>query len=131
MPGLVSTVSVNAAIGIYSAVASGMIALTGIVFSLTFVMVHGPAHGTAIVNGDGSFSHDGQHGQLPQTAIADLIEQIAKAEPDRPAKDVSTVTFAWRDKDGTEMKKRFSPESAQALLDKITALAEKPGAAQK
>src|SRR5246500_5000208 len=39
LPGLVSTVSVNAAIGIYSAVASGMIALTGIVFSLTFVMV--------------------------------------------------------------------------------------------
>jgi len=30
---------VNAAIGIYSAVASGMIALTGIVFSLTFVML--------------------------------------------------------------------------------------------
>jgi uncharacterized membrane protein len=39
LPGLVSTVSVNAAIGIYSAIASGMIALTGIVFSLTFVMV--------------------------------------------------------------------------------------------
>jgi uncharacterized membrane protein len=30
---------VNAAIGLYSAIASGMIALTGIVFSLTFVMV--------------------------------------------------------------------------------------------
>jgi len=39
LPGYVSSVSVNAAIGIYSAVASGMIALTGIVFSLTFVMV--------------------------------------------------------------------------------------------
>lgn len=39
LPGYVSGVSVNAAIGIYSAVASGMIALTGIVFSLTFVMV--------------------------------------------------------------------------------------------
>lgn len=39
VPGFVSTISVNAAIGIYSAVASGMIALTGIVFSLTFVMV--------------------------------------------------------------------------------------------
>ena len=38
-PGHVSTVSVNAAIGFYSAIASGMIALTGIVFSLTFVMV--------------------------------------------------------------------------------------------
>jgi uncharacterized membrane protein len=39
IPALVSTVSVNAAIVIYSAVASGMIALTGIVFSLMFVMV--------------------------------------------------------------------------------------------
>jgi uncharacterized membrane protein len=39
LPGLVSTISVNSAIGIYSAIASGMLALTGIVFSLTFVMV--------------------------------------------------------------------------------------------
>src|ERR1700683_1229908 len=38
-PGLVSHVSVAAATAIYSAIASGMIALTGIVFSLTFVMV--------------------------------------------------------------------------------------------
>lgn len=39
LPKLVSTMSVGAAIGIYSAIASGMIALTGIVFSLAFVMV--------------------------------------------------------------------------------------------
>jgi uncharacterized membrane protein len=39
LPGFVSSVSVNAAIGFYSAIASGMIALTAIVFSLTFVMV--------------------------------------------------------------------------------------------
>jgi uncharacterized membrane protein len=39
LPGFVSTISVGAAIGIFSAVASGMIALTGIVFSLTFLMV--------------------------------------------------------------------------------------------
>ncbi|HEX4921519.1 MAG TPA: DUF2254 family protein, partial [Candidatus Bathyarchaeia archaeon] len=39
LPHWISTISVNAAIGIYSSVASGMIALTGIVFSLTFVMV--------------------------------------------------------------------------------------------
>jgi uncharacterized membrane protein len=39
LPAVVSTVSANAAIGIYSAIASGMLALTGIVFSLTFVMV--------------------------------------------------------------------------------------------
>jgi len=38
-PGLVSPLSVSAASAIYSAIASGMIALTGIVFSLTFVMV--------------------------------------------------------------------------------------------
>src|SRR5215813_8117478 len=39
LPGYVSTISVNVAIGFYSAIASGMIALTGIVFSLTFVIV--------------------------------------------------------------------------------------------
>src|SRR5215475_2606370 len=39
LPGFVSTVSVNSAIGFYSAIASGMMALTAIVFSLTFVMV--------------------------------------------------------------------------------------------
>lgn len=39
MPWFVSTISVNSAIGIYSSIASGMLALTGIVFSLTFVMV--------------------------------------------------------------------------------------------
>src|SRR5499425_2499810 len=39
LPDWISTISVNAAIGICGAVASGMIALTGIVFSLTFVMV--------------------------------------------------------------------------------------------
>ena len=38
-PGLVAAVSVSAATAIYSAIASGMIALTGIVFSLAFVMV--------------------------------------------------------------------------------------------
>jgi len=39
LPGLVTRLSVPAATAIYSAIASGMIALTGIVFSLTFVMV--------------------------------------------------------------------------------------------
>lgn len=39
LPGFQSTISANAAIGVYSAVASGMLTLTGIVFSLTFVMV--------------------------------------------------------------------------------------------
>lgn len=39
MPGMVSTMSPGAAMAICSSIASGMIALTGIVFSLTFVMV--------------------------------------------------------------------------------------------
>src|SRR5215472_6347534 len=39
LPHLVSTMSAAAAMGICGAVASGMIALTGIVFSLAFVMV--------------------------------------------------------------------------------------------
>jgi len=39
LPNLVSTMSPSAAMGICGAVASGMITLTGIVFSLTFVMV--------------------------------------------------------------------------------------------
>ncbi len=39
LPNLVSTMSPSAAMGICGAVASGMIALTGIVFSLAFVMV--------------------------------------------------------------------------------------------
>lgn len=39
LPGFTSSLSVDAAIGIYSSVASGMLALTAIVFSLTFVMV--------------------------------------------------------------------------------------------
>jgi len=38
-PALVSPMSISAAMAIYSSIASGMIALTGIVFSLTFVMV--------------------------------------------------------------------------------------------
>lgn len=38
-PGLVAGMNVSAAMSIYSSIASGMIALTGIVFSLIFVMV--------------------------------------------------------------------------------------------
>ena len=39
LPGLVSSISISSAVAIDSAIASGMIALTGIVFSLTFVML--------------------------------------------------------------------------------------------
>ena len=38
-PNLISPMSISSATAIYSSIASGMIALTGIVFSLTFVMV--------------------------------------------------------------------------------------------
>ena len=38
-PGFISPMSLSSAIAIYSSIASGMIALTGIVFSLAFVMV--------------------------------------------------------------------------------------------
>jgi len=38
-PGLVSTVTVGQATAMYSAIASGMLALTGIVFSVAFVMI--------------------------------------------------------------------------------------------
>jgi uncharacterized membrane protein len=39
LPDFISPMSVSSALAIYSSIASGMIALTGIVFSLTFVMV--------------------------------------------------------------------------------------------
>src|ERR1700757_4918170 len=39
LPGLLSPINTSSAVAIYSSIASGMIALTGIVFSLTFVMV--------------------------------------------------------------------------------------------
>src|SRR6266576_3600572 len=39
LPGLAAGMSASAATAIYSSIASGMIALTGIVFSLMFVMV--------------------------------------------------------------------------------------------
>src|SRR5713226_8227344 len=39
LPGFMAQISAPAAMAIYSAVGSGMLALTGIVFSLTFVMV--------------------------------------------------------------------------------------------
>jgi uncharacterized membrane protein len=38
-PGFISPLSISSATAIYSSIASGMLALTGIVFSLTFVMV--------------------------------------------------------------------------------------------
>ncbi len=38
-PGLVHAASVSVAIALYSSIASGMLALTGIVFAFTFLMV--------------------------------------------------------------------------------------------
>ena len=87
LPGFVSTISVNAAIGIYSAVASGMIALTGIVFSLTFLMV-----------------------QFSATAYSPRLVQWVSRDPVMShAMGVFTATFlyalvalAWVDRHGTE-----------------------------
>lgn len=86
LPGLVSTLSVNAAIGIYSSVASGMIALTGIVFSLTFLMV-----------------------QFSATAYSvRLVEWIARDRVVSHAMGIFIATFlyalsalAWVDRSGT------------------------------
>jgi uncharacterized membrane protein len=86
LPGFVSTVSVNAAIGIYSSIASGMIALTGIVFSLTFLMV-----------------------QFSATAYSvRLVHWIARDPVLSHALGVFTATFlyalaalAWVDRSGT------------------------------
>jgi uncharacterized membrane protein len=86
LPGFVSTISANAAIGIYSAIASGMLALTGIVFSLTFLMV-----------------------QFSATAYSvRLVHWIARDRVLSHAMGVFTATFlyalaalAWVDRSGT------------------------------
>src|SRR5215470_6866552 len=86
LPGFVSTISVNSAIGVYSSIASGMIALTGIVFSLTFLMV-----------------------QFSATAYSvRLVHWIARDRVLYHAMGVFTATFlyaltalAWVDRNGT------------------------------
>src|SRR5215467_1353811 len=86
LPGLVSTISASAAIGIYSSIASGMLALTGIVFSLTFLMV-----------------------QFGATAYSvRLVHWIARDRVLSHAMGVFTATFlyalaalAWVDRSGT------------------------------
>lgn len=86
LPRFVSTVSVNAAIGIYSSIASGMLALTGIVFSLTFLMV-----------------------QFSATAYSvRLVHWISRDRVLSHAMGVFTATFlyalaalAWVDRNGT------------------------------
>src|SRR5215472_8428729 len=86
LPDWISTISVNAAIGIYSSIASGMIALTGIVFSLTFLMV-----------------------QFSATAYSvRLVHWIARDRVLYHAMGVFTATFlyaltalAWVDRSGT------------------------------
>src|SRR5271170_7440147 len=86
LPGFVSTISANAAIGIYSSIASGMIALTGIVFSLTFIMV-----------------------QFSATAYSPrLVNWIARDPVMSHALGIFTATFlyaltalAWVDRDGS------------------------------
>src|SRR5260370_37548807 len=101
LPGFTSTVSANAAIGIYSAIASGMLALTGIVFSLTFVMV-----------------------QFSATAYSPrLVLWIARDPVISHATGVFTATFlyallalAWVDRGGTGRVPPSSIVLATALL---------------
>ena len=86
LPGFSSTVSVPAAIGVYSAIATGMLALTAIVFSLTFLMV-----------------------QFSATAYSPrLVLWIARDPVMSHALGVFTATFlyaltalAWVDRDGS------------------------------
>lgn len=86
LPGFNSSIGVNAAIGIYSSIASGMLALTGIVFSLTFLMV-----------------------QFSATAYSvRLVHWIARDRVLSHAMGVFTATFlyalialAWVDRSGT------------------------------
>ena len=101
LPEFLSTVSANAAIGIYSSVASGMIALTGIVFSLTFVMV-----------------------QFSATAYSPrLVLWIARDPVISHATGVFTATFlyalvtlAWVDRGGTGRVPLLGIVIATALL---------------
>jgi uncharacterized membrane protein len=101
LPGLESTISVNAAIGLYSAVASGMIALTGIVFSLTFLMV-----------------------QFSATAYSPrLVIWVARDPVMSHAMGVFTATFlyalaalAWVDRSGTGRVPLVGVVAVTALL---------------
>jgi uncharacterized membrane protein len=101
LPGLESTISVNAAIGLYSAVASGMIALTGIVFSLTFLMV-----------------------QFSATAYSPrLVVWVARDPVMSHAMGVFTATFlyalaalAWVDRSGTGRVPLVGVVAVTALL---------------
>jgi uncharacterized membrane protein len=101
LPGLVSTISVNAAIGIYSSIASGMLALTGIVFSLTFVMV-----------------------QFSATAYSPrLVLWIARDPIMSHAIGMFTATFlyalvalAWVDRDGSARVPLMGVEIVTSLL---------------
>lgn len=101
LPRVVSTVSVNSAVGIYSSIASGMIALTGIVFSLTFVMV-----------------------QFSATAYSPrLVLWIARDPVISHATGVFTATFlyalfalAWVDRAGTGRVPLMGIVVATALL---------------
>src|SRR6516165_2847973 len=100
-PGFLSSVSADAAIGIYSAVASGMLALTGIVFSLTFLMV-----------------------QFSATAYSPrLVLWVARDPFIAHALGVFSATFlyaiaalAWIDRAGSNLVPRASAFTVMALL---------------
>lgn len=87
-----------------------------------------------IVERDGSFRYDGRTGKLPAQAVADLIEQIVKADLGPGAEDAPATTFTWKDKDGKQQQKTFTHPGApdlQKLLDQIAKLARLHGEAKK
>jgi hypothetical protein len=99
LPHFVSTISVNAAIGIYTAVASGMIALTGIVFSLTFVMVQfsATAYSPRLVPSISCGRSDGDRASCCQRHYVYRLDPTHGHAPSQP-----NVDFYWRQINGSE-----------------------------
>jgi len=97
--------------------------------NLTFGPKAGKVLSEFTVQRDGTFRYDDRTGKLPQEAIDDLIEQIARADLGPGREDGDVVAFTWQDKEGKQQHKVFTfPQRApdcQKLLDKIAALAEK------
>src|SRR6266576_3918257 len=101
LPDLVSGISVPAAMAIYSSIASGMLALTGMVFSLVFVMV-----------------------QFSSTAYSPrLVLWVARNPLIYHALGIFTATFlyavaalAWVDRDGTGRVPLISAAAVVVLL---------------
>src|SRR5262249_743484 len=78
---------------------------------------------------NGKFRYDGKEGHLPKEVSAALIDQLGKANTGPGREDGGSVSFEWRDADGTRREKVFSwPEQApdcQKLLGEIDKLVQK------